>query len=596
MDWSWIWNIVRLICCLAIFAFTLTTLILVAINLERWKDKNRDTHKDTFGYPLKCSAHRQPPSGLSGYKLFELPLFPNGDFHISVGNAYFPGAGAHCEYVSTVTGKVYRDCGSGFSLWIDLSSTVESGIEQEGLIGFHVSPDGTKAYTHYHTETSNQIRPPPPGDSLEWTLEVACNITFFNPDNEIWKTLPSAGRAQVVEWDLQGSNDSPVNPFTLIAYDQFGLEHNGVDSLRLQPEDDNILLIAMADQQQFWELGRFLGPDQFNAKVWAMDLRKRRQAPSMNGPAPRRLSQLPPNVANSLTLVMDGLRQGNAPAMDSDVYRDGDPLLWQWMMGHQSGEPTFALKGLVGERPRHTGWPIYSGLGYTTSPIIRLCQNLDTLMLPTLSAEQQRMIDVWSEGHPVGFSTNGGVSAKGKPELFGVTFKPSWLHHVARINEYLDIEDRYLPAGFSPGRVAANAGPLDDRGVTSGSIGSGLIRMNKGECPIGVTGSFTDVFNLDDGSVFFESPYVQQKYNMSIQVPQLSVWLPEWSTPERQSKTYHYQLADVLKDQIMEDGDGSAYRMSSLSSSPQHDRLYVSFFTFPAQSSPKSQTWVVFLE
>lgn len=46
MDWSWIWTILRVICCLAIFAFTLATLILVAVNTDRWKGKGCDNETE----------------------------------------------------------------------------------------------------------------------------------------------------------------------------------------------------------------------------------------------------------------------------------------------------------------------------------------------------------------------------------------------------------------------------------------------------------------------------------------------------------------------------------------------------------------------
>lgn len=42
IDWSWVWFIIKLICCLAIFAFSLATLIIVAIHINPWKGKTGD--------------------------------------------------------------------------------------------------------------------------------------------------------------------------------------------------------------------------------------------------------------------------------------------------------------------------------------------------------------------------------------------------------------------------------------------------------------------------------------------------------------------------------------------------------------------------
>lgn len=568
---------------------------------DRLKIIENKTHGIYQDCNLQCDLRRELPSGLSGFQLFETPL---GDFHISMGRVHFPGSGRTCYYGSTIPGNVYRRCddnANNTELWIDLTGVVESGLEQEGLIGFQVSADGTRAYTHYYTDTSDQFRPPPYTGELdqpERSLALQCNRTILFPPNDEWKSLPSAGRVQVVEWDLQGINDQPANPFTLLAYDAFGLEHNGVDTLRLLPKDQNILLIGMGDQQQFWEQGRYNGPDQFNSKVWAMDLENRRKSPSMNGPAPRQLSQLPQGVVESLTLVMDGVRQPNAPAVDHDVYKDGDPLLWQWMMGAESGEPIYALKGLVGDRPRHTGWPIYSGLGYTTYPIVWFCESFDPQPpllagFSELSKEEENLLKHWTFGRRNVFPSASSNSKRTNNEIKNETFVPEWLHVIIYANEYLEMENRYLPVGFATGSAASDSGPNMPRGATTGHIGSGLIRLNPGECPVGVTGSFRDIFTFKDGSLTPFSPYIEEKYGLIASVPRLSLWMPDWSKPERQAKTYLYELADVLIDRLLLDGDNTAYIMTSLSSSPEHDRLYASFISFPGQGAPNCQTWVI---
>jgi hypothetical protein len=481
---------------------------------------------------------------------------------------------------------VYRICDDvGTSeLWLNLTTLVASVQKrEEGLVGFTVSPDGTRAYTHMIT----WINPNYTNPGFSFPVGVSCNRTHFFPSVDAWKTLPMQGIYNVTEWKLSGPTDAPSNPFTLLRYNVYQLSHAGVDTLRMLG-NNNELLIAIGDSSEVIDAGRYASPEQIYAHTWLMNLRRRKNTGPMTT-APRAIADIPQLVQNSLTPVFKQLRNGAAPTFDLDVYSNGDPLLIQWMMGHNSGESVYALRGTDGTS-RFSGWPCYMGLGWSTVEVPQTC------VAPTSFARSE------SDEHETTTAVEGddgllhhGLFSRVPAEITdGSTFRPLTLSFNVYANMYRRYEGRYLPFGFGAGRVGATTGPIDPQtGGQNGFIGSATIRVNPDECPVALTGAFQSLWVSNSGVVNTRDPIVLANSNISVGVPHLSLWMPDYTRPERQVTTYDYSTDPVFAQSY---GGPGRLAMSAMSSTSDNTEILLSHYRIPDAGSGMTntaETWII---
>lgn len=538
---------------------------------------------------LKCKPRTQPPTGLSGEKLFETSL---PQMHVAVNRATFQ-SGRRCYFLATLTGHIYRKCDDDPTnqvLWIDASASVASfGLGEEGFLGFAVSPNGKRAYMHYISEVNSSWTP-----GSEY-FDVLCNRTFYYPPLDEWLTRPMAGIFVVVEWELNGPNDVPSSPKTLLNYSASDLRHCGVDTLRLL--DNNRLLFTAGESQTYWDVGRFTNQSSIFGKTWLIDLQKRHNTGDMTT-AVRSVVDLPAAIHHSMKIVMSSIRNGAAPVYDLDVYKNDDPLLLQWMMGHASGDMIYGLRGI--DSSRFTGWPAYSGLGWTSTYHYPECSAPASagMQLTNRNSDSSSygFLDEWLAGGRQAYE-RAREQVRVQIEIIGQTFVPFVAHVLVYGSLWRYEEQRHLPLGFTPGWLAPDTGPSDPvSGSPAGLIGGGLIRLKPDECPIAISGAFQTLYAEDDGFTSARDPVASANAGFTVGPPHLSVWVPDWTQPEKQAVTYDFTTDPIFQGYY---GGPGRYFMTSLSSSPDHDEFYLSLYTRPAPSSAMplvAQTWVAKFE
>jgi hypothetical protein len=455
----------------------------------------------------RCVARTTMPSNVTAVRIAQISSgFTQGDSVVSLRQVVMP-SGDTCWIVARNEGHIYQVCGEGedaeVSLFADYSELAvqqdpPSSFGEAGLGGIEFHPNFRRNGIYWIVVTTSAL----PINTTQFAIQspqtLSCNRTTW-PDQNSWDgTIDSDTSGSGVVQELrqytyvepdEDEEEVTEHTFEGLLLTWYGLVpmHMGYDAVRYHR---NSLLLSIGEMLYSISYGQLAvgqSLERWGGKIWKIDLGEH-PGPMEFDEVPVTPSDLPADVAASLTLLALGGRNLGGLAVDTQVVSCGDYFA-HTMNGQDTSDMGYVHIGLdrADEPLPNFGWPYWEGR--VTAARRDFGQGCNTSLSGSPGYIADRV-----ETHTSGYA--------------------------------IDLLNHYRPFVAYPSRADLR---VDITHRSAGAVGGVLFRGfgSQRECPLFVAGAFltrtevSGVLGFNDPDVFDEYGYTRGIGDIRVSVPRV---------------------------------------------------------------------------